>query len=452
MEIVPFVTDALGDSSYLLVSSSDAAVVDPQRDIRPYLAAAEARGATIRRVFETHVHNDYISGGPELAARGATIVAPAKAKLDFPHQPIEDGQEVCVGRVRIRALATPGHTYEHTSYLLVGEDGSVRGAFTGGCIIVASAGRSDLLGPDHTEELTHLQWESGRRIASLLTAESEVLPTHGAGSFCSSAGTISDRRSSLAQELATNPLFTSGAFEIFRGIHLGTPTPTPAYYQYMAPLNRAGPKVTGTPPLPERLQPARLESLIANGVPALDLRARSEYVAAHVPGSLAVEECTSLLGYVSWLFPFNAELALVTYDDVQAERVTVDLFRIGYERVRGYLPFHVWLEQGHDAEDFPAVDLAAAADTIKRAPQQVLDVRFASEFATEPIPGVRQLAFDRIQEWKASVGEGPVLTICASGQRSTIAATYLASQGVRASPLLRGGAPELRRLLAETPS
>ncbi|HEX6030710.1 MAG TPA: MBL fold metallo-hydrolase [Tepidiformaceae bacterium] len=447
MEIVPFVTDSLGDSSYLLVSGTDAAVIDPQRDIRPYLAAAGARGVTISRVFETHVHNDYISGGRELAARGATIVAPAKAKLNFPHQPIEDGQELCVGAVRLRALATPGHTYEHTSYLLLGEDGGVQGAFTGGCVIVASAGRSDLLGPDHTEELTRLQWESGRRIASLLTAESEVLPTHGAGSFCSSAGATSDRRSSLAQELATNPLFTSGAFEIFRRIHLGTPTPTPAYYQYMAPINRAGPKVTGTPPVPERLAPARLESLIAKGVPALDLRARSEYVAAHAPGSLAVEECTSLLGYVSWLFPFNAELALVTYDDVQAQRVTVDLYRIGYERVQGFLPFHVWLEQGHEADGFPAADLEAAADILRSGSQPVLDVRFDSEFAADPVPGARQLSFDRIQEWKDSVGKGPVLTICASGQRSTIAATYLASQGVRAMPLLRGGAPELRSLL-----
>ena len=140
MEIMQFVTEALGDSSYLVISDGEAAVVDPQRDVRPYVSAAESRGVRIGEVFETHVHNDYVSGGAELAARGAEVVAPADAGLAFLHRPIADGDEVAVGRARIRAVRTPGHTHHHVAYLAIDEAGEVVAAFTGGSIIIGGAG------------------------------------------------------------------------------------------------------------------------------------------------------------------------------------------------------------------------------------------------------------------------------------------------------------------------
>jgi hydroxyacylglutathione hydrolase len=157
MKIIQIVAESLGDASYLVVSSGVAAAIDPQRDVRPLLAAAREHGAEIRYVFETHVHNDYISGGRELAALGATVIAPAAAGLMFPHTGANDGDVFAVGGARLRAVAAPGHTYEHTAYLAIDESGATYGAFTGGSLLVGSAGRSDLLGPDHTEELTRLQ-------------------------------------------------------------------------------------------------------------------------------------------------------------------------------------------------------------------------------------------------------------------------------------------------------
>ncbi|MCC6382621.1 MAG: MBL fold metallo-hydrolase, partial [Dehalococcoidia bacterium] len=342
VRIHQFIAEALGDASYLLVSGNEAAAVDPQRDVRPLLAAAEAAGAVIRFVFETHVHNDYLSGGRELAARGATVVAPAAAGLAFPHEGVEDGEEVAVGGARLRAMATPGHTYEHTAYLAVDERGQVAGAFTGGSVLMAAAGRSDLLGPEHTDDLLRLQWESARRLAGLLPPAAEILPTHGAGSFCSATTACADRRAPLSAELARNPIFLTPSSAAFRSLQPASAAPIPGYYRHMAPINRAGARVFGEPPVPSRLDPAGLEGLIAAGTRILDVRPRLGHAAAHVPGSLGIEESDSLLAYTGWLVPFNAALALVAPDAAQAERVTVALFRLGYEDVRGSLPFAAW--------------------------------------------------------------------------------------------------------------
>ncbi|MEX0782748.1 MAG: MBL fold metallo-hydrolase [Dehalococcoidia bacterium] len=445
MEIVPFVTEALGDSSYMLVFGDEAALIDPQRDTRPYLAAAEARGARIVRVFETHIHNDYISGGPALAALGATVTAPTLGKLDFPHEAVSEGDVVRVGSVELRAVATPGHTFEHTAYFLSYAD-MPHAVFSGGSLLVGAAGRSDLLGADHTAELTRLQWESSNRLASMLGPDSAVLPTHGAGSFCSVSGGPSERTSRLSLELARNPALTSGDFETFRRLQLGMPLPTPAYYPYMAPINRAGDRRAPAPPAPKRFSTAELASVAASEVPVLDLRARSEYAAAHVPGAIALEECPSLLGYVSWLYPFDTPLALVTYDSHQADRVTGDLFRIGYEHVRGYLPFHEWLEQGQESESLQSVELAGAADLIARAGAEILDVRFEKEHLQSPLDGARQLPIDQLRQWAPTVGNGPFLVVCGSGQRAAIVASYLEAQGAQATPLIRGGAPDLSAL------
>lgn len=443
MRIHQFIADALGDASYLVVSGSEAAAVDPQRDVRPLVAAANAAGAVIRYVFETHVHNDYLSGGRELAARGATVVAPAAAALAFPHHGVADGEEVSVGGARLRAVAAPGHTYEHTAYLAVDERGQVAGAFTGGAVLMAAAGRSDLLGPEHTEELLRLQWESARRVASLLPVAAEILPTHGAGSFCSSTTACADRRAPLTAELVRNPLFLSPSFAAFRSLQLASAAPIPGYYRHMAPINRAGPRVFGEPPSPARVDPATLEGLLAAGTRILDVRPRLAHAAMHIPGSLGVEESDSFLAYTGWLVPFNAALALVSTDAAQAERVTVDLFRIGYEEVRGYLPFSAWKDSGRPVASFPVVSREEAAARLVSGQLPVLDVRYTGEQQALPLPGALSRPIDELAAWAAEVGEDEVLLVCASGQRATMAASFLHARGVRVSALADGGAADL---------
>lgn len=445
MEIIQFVAGALGDASYLVLSGDAAAVIDPQRDVRPYLATAAERGASIRYVFETHVHNDYLSGGRELAARGAEIVAPAESGLQFPHTAVSDGEEVTFGAARLRAVAAPGHTYEHTAYLAIDEAGAIKGAFTGGAILMAAAGRSDLLGPDHTEELTRMQWETGRRIAAMLPPTAEILPTHGAGSFCSTTATTGDRRAPLAIELDRNPLFSGDSYETFRSLQLASAAPIPGYYRHMAPLNRLGPRVFGEPPQPLPLSPAALGEILAAGTNVVDTRTRFDHATGHVPGSLGIEDGGSFLAYVGWLLPFNAPLALVTYDSEPAERLATDLFRIGYEDVRGYLPFKQW--KGQPLAAIPVVTQQEAAHILKSGALPVLDVRFAYEQDLEPLPGALRRTIDTFPTWAGTLGNERLLIVCASGERATMAASLLQARGCDVIALADGGASDIRRIL-----
>lgn len=447
MEIVPFVTESLGDSSYLIVAGDVAAVVDPQRDVRPYVEAAAQRGVRITLAFETHVHNDYISGGPELVALGATLVAPEAAGLCFAHRAVSDGDDVALGPVTLRAVAAPGHTFEHTAYLAIDEAGDVRAAFTGGSLIIGGAGRTDLLGPEHTAELTRLQWESGRRIASMLPAAAELLPTHGSGSFCSSGGG-SERRATLAHEREGNRLLLSPTLERFHELHLASLAPAPRYYAHMAPINRAGAPVYGEPPMAKLLAPGDIDAALAAGVAVVDPRDRHDYVRAHVPGSVLIDEGESTLAYTGWTLPFDAPLALIVEDAAQAERTTTDLFRIGYEHVRGYLPYAAWRDAGRPSDSLAVATVDDIVTALRERPSTVLDVRFGYEHDAAPLPGARHLPIDRLPEWLGDV-LGPVFVVCGSGVRATMAASFLAERGVVASPLIDGGAAAVLARLAE---
>jgi hydroxyacylglutathione hydrolase len=186
-------TTSLGDRSYLLDDGRTAVVVDPQRDIDRITGLLEQRGLRLSHVVETHVHNDYVSGGLELArTTGATYVLAGGDDLSFGYQPVADGDVLEAGRMRLRVLHTPGHTHHHVSYVLHNADGHIRGVFTGGSMLYGATGRTDLVRPEDTRQLTHAQYHSVRRLAAELPADSPVYPTHGFGSFCSATPTIGE--------------------------------------------------------------------------------------------------------------------------------------------------------------------------------------------------------------------------------------------------------------------
>jgi glyoxylase-like metal-dependent hydrolase (beta-lactamase superfamily II)/rhodanese-related sulfurtransferase len=449
MEYELFVTPGLGDNSYLLISGGEAVVVDPQRDAWRFLAAADSRQLRVRYVVETHVHNDYVSGALEIrAAAGAEIAAPARGKYEFPHRPMAEGEAVRIGALRVVAWETPGHTPEHLSWLVY-EDGRQDpvAVFGGGSLIVGSAGRTDLLGPGVTDELTRAQFRSLRRLATLPPTV-QLLPTHGAGSFCTASVGSMDRTSTIGAELRSNPALAARDEEGFLRQQLAGLRAYPAYYAHMAAINRAGPLVLGRLPAVAAVGPAEVARRLESGAWLIDARDRRTFAAAHVPGAINIELDSTFGTYVGWLTPFNAPLLLLLPEPVSealAEAVT-QLIRIGYERLLGYVAggLEAWQSQGRPVRSFPI----AGVDDLCRAylagqPIQALDVRQPVEWEAGHIPGSLRI---HLGDVPARLGEIPadreVWTTCASGHRASMAASLLDRAGIPVRLVATGGVPE----------
>ena len=467
MDLELFVTPGLGDASYLVASGGEAVLVDPQRDAWRFLEVAERRRWRVRHVLETHVHNDYLSGAIETrAATGAEIVAPARGGYQFEHRAVDDGDSLEIGGIRLTALGTPGHTPEHLAWLVteLGSEDTPTAMFTGGRLLVGSVGRTDLLGPALTDALTTDQQRSLRRLEELAD-DVQVLPTHGAGSFCSAGPMSAGRTTTIGAERVGNATFAlaDAAPEVFREQVLGELGRVPDYYAHMAGMNRSGPRVLGRLILPPALDPAGFEAAAASGVAVIDGRDRDAFAAGHLPGSLNIELDGTFSGYVGWLVPFAAPVLLVLPDgtpDALAE-ATTELLRIGYERVPG------WLEGGPEAWAASGRPLSSYATTTMRAVHRakaegedaslLLDVRQPIEWATDGVvPGAERIFVADLPARLDMLPPGSAVTVfCRSGSRASIAASILDKAGVNVRLVNTGGAnrwPEpLERLPDEAP-
>jgi hydroxyacylglutathione hydrolase len=448
MDFEIFVTPGLGDNSYLVKSGGQAAIVDPQRDVWRFLRAAEEEKLTVRYVLDTHVHNDYLSGACAIrAATGAEIAAPARGAYRFAHRALAEGDELRVGNLRIVALETPGHTPEHLAYLVfeAGRADPVA-VFSGGSLIVGSAGRTDLLGEARTDELTRAQFRSLQRIARL-GDELQLLPTHGAGSFCAATVPGLQRTSTLADERESNPALRVRDEETFHRQQLSGLPAYPAYYRYMAPINRNGPVVMRAVPDAALVPPARVQHLSADGAWIVDLRDRLDFASGHIPGALNIELNNTFASYVGWVVPFDAPMILVLPDDSAWQEARTQLLRIGYDHVAGYLTggMDAWRAEGRTVNSYPVAEI----DDLCRAclsgqPMQILDVRQGREWDQGHIPEKSRHVF--VGDLREHLGELPrnteFWTICASGYRASIAASLLDREGLAVRLVGRGGVPE----------
>jgi len=451
MDLELFHTPGLGDSSYLLASGREAVLVDPQRDAWRFVEAARERGWRIRHVLETHVHNDYLSGALETrAATEAEIVAPARGGYEFEHRPVDEGDSVEIGGLRLTAWATPGHTPEHLAWVVsdVERSDAPTAVFTGGSLLVGSVGRTDLLGLALTDALTRDQQRSLQRLAEL-PASTKVLPTHGSGSFCSAGPAGTQRTTTIAAEEFSNPTFRladadPGEFHDEALAGLGR---VPAYYAHMAALNRRGPRVLGRLILPEALDPAAFESKAAAGVTIVDARDRKEFAGGHIRGSLNIELASAFSGYVGWLVPFAEPVLLVLPDapDALAE-ATTELLRIGYERVHGWLEggIDAWVASGRAIATYPTTSMRALGEERAAGASNglLLDVRQPIEWQDEGVvPGSRQIFVadlpGRVDELPA---DEPITVFCRSGHRASMAASILENAGREVRLVSEGGA------------
>ncbi|MGH3278540.1 MAG: rhodanese-like domain-containing protein, partial [Trebonia sp.] len=380
--LIPLVDEGLGNSAYLAdLGDGRALAVDAPRDLRALRAAAERRGLRVAFAADTHLHADFLSAATQLAADdGATVLAAAAGRREFPHTPLADGAEVDLGGLTLRALDTPGHTDEHLSYLLL--DGPRElGVFTGGSLIVGSAARTDLLGADRARELARAQYHSLRRLAAL-PAATPVWPTHGAGSFCS-APPGAERTTTIGAQLAANPLLAVPDEEAFASRLLASLGSYPAYFDRLSELNRQGPSpVAGAGGLAP-LTPAGVRSLLASGGWLVDVRPTADFAAGHVPGAVAISLRDQFATWLGWLVPADVPLGFVLAPGQDPAEVTWQALKVGYELLAGQLAggLPAWREDGGPVQ---ATELITADRVAGRA---VLDVRQLGEYLAGHVPG-----------------------------------------------------------------
>jgi hydroxyacylglutathione hydrolase len=434
--IVPVVDEGLGNSSYLVdLGDGRALVVDPERDPVPYLAAAADRRLRLAYVAETHLHADFVSGSRELAAQGAQVLAAAAGHTAFPHRGLEDGTEVDLGGLTLRALATPGHTPEHLSYLLL--DGQrPRALFSGGSLLVGAVARTDLIAPERTEELARDLWRSLHEQILALPGDLAVYPTHGAGSFCSApAGNA--RTTTIGAERATNPLLAVPGEDAFVKLLLEGLGSYPPYFSRLREVNRRGPTVYGPQPPPlARLDTGQVRDLIDRGAAVIDARPIAGFAAGHIAGSLSIPLRDQFASWLGWLVGADRTVVLVL-DRFQDRAEVVRLaYKIGYERLAGELAggMVAWKAAGLSSRRVRLVPAAEAAGTI-------VDVRQDAEFAAGHIPGALHIELGSLSGTGVPAA-GPLTLICGHGERAMSAASILEAAGHRDLAVVVGGAAE----------
>ncbi len=433
IEAITFEASGLGDRSYLVHDGEVAVVVDPQRDQERYIAAAEQLGVRITHVFETHIHNDYVSGGLGLAREvDARYVLPEGEQLAFAEEcsTLGDGESLTTGSLTISALSTPGHTPHHLSYLLRNSDGGTAYVCTGGSVLPGGVGRTDLLGADRAAELATAQWASVRRLLTELDDSTAVLPTHGFGSFCSATPTVGSDPGTLtvAVETHRNPAMTADMESFARSL-ISDPPPIPAYYQYMAPMNRSG---VAAPRYERvvRIDEIELNRLLRAGGIVTDLRPRRSFAAAHRRGSTNIELGTNLTTYFGWVLPFDQPYTLIAMSLQEIEESRRLLARIGREEVAGYLLVEDLDLAG--SANYPVATFEDLARVTEAEGQpHVIDIRHASEWREGHLAQARHIALPDLEAKRSTLPTEQELWVhCAAGFRAAIAASQLSAWGL----------------------
>ncbi len=425
--IVPIDTPTLGDRSYLAHDGQVALVVDPQRDIDRVLELAEAAGVRITHVFETHIHNDYVTGGLALVkVTGAAYHVNAADDVAYERVPIRDGDVIDVSdALRVRVIATPGHTYTHLSYSLESQ-GEPMGVFSGGSLLFGSTGRPDLLGPDHTHALVHHQYASARRLAAELPDHAQVLPTHGFGSFCSA--TQSEATSStIGQEKHTNPALTQDVQDYVAELLAGLDA-WPAYYAQMGPANSAGPDAADLS-APEPADAAALRGRLQAGEWVVDLRTRTAFATGFVPGTFNFGIDGQLATYLGWLIPWGTPVTLLGETPEQVAEAQRELVRIGIDRPAAAATGSPQEWTDRPLESFERATFADLAQVRHHRPVAILDVRRVGEWRESHIEGAVNIPIHQLLNRVAEVPAGEVWVHCGAGYRASVAASILTAHG-----------------------
>ncbi len=429
-KIASFVNEGLGHSSYLVdLGDGTALVIDPARIPTAQIGYADERGLRIAYAADTHTHADYISGSPDLAARGATFLAPAAAGLDREYRGLADGEIVEVGRYRLEAIATPGHTPDHLAYLL-SSDAVPVALFSGGSLMVGTVGRTDLLGDEHREALAHDLYRALRDRILTLPDDLAVYPTHGAGSFCSAPGG-GDRTTTVGRERTTNPLLSMDEDDFVKHLLAGLGT-FPDYFLRLPSVNQHGLPLHDDVPTLTPLDLGAVDALLADGAVVVDARKVVDFAAGHIPGSLSIELRPVFASWLGWLTEPDQPVAVILDDDQDETDLVRQALTIGHDNLAGRLTggISTWTAAGRPLAGTEMI----GPDAIDRT---LLDIRQANEYAAGHVPDAVNVELGDLPS--AMVPDGPVATMCGKTERAMTAASVLERRGHRDVAVLRGG-------------
>ena len=429
-----FYLGCLAHASYMFGSKSEAVVVDPQRDVEIYLEAAQKNGLTIRHIFETHLHADFVSGHKELAQRtGAKIYVGAAAGAKFEHVALHEGFELQVGDICVRVLETPGHTPE--SVCLVLSD-CARGdepfaVLTGDTLFVGDVGRPDLSPTYTAEELADRLYDSLHRKLMTLPDKTLVYPAHGAGSLCG-RNLRAESSSTIGTERLTNWALQIKMREEFIAQMTSNLPARPEYFAEDAAINREGAAALSdlTPLTP--IKPAELQEQISHGATVVDVRPNNDFAAAHIPNSINIALTGQFAAWSGAVLGLSARPVLVADNDQQIAEARVRLARVGIEDVAGYLEGGIaaWKAAGLPLTQVPQLTVQELKQHVDSGAVRVLDVRRAAEFEAGHIDGANWYALDDFKRALPRLDKEQKLAVhCKGGYRSMIACSFLQRAG-----------------------
>ena len=449
-----FLDEGLAQSSFLIGCdrTKQAVAIDPRRDASVYAAAARQQSFTLAAAIETHIHADFVSGARELHADGVNVISGPGSNLGYPHHEAADGERMTLGDLSLTFMHTPGHTPEHMAILAELPDAPAR-LFTGDLLFVGAVGRPDLLGEAQSRQLAGELYGSLQRVMQLPDTL-EVHPGHSAGSLCG-AGIGKAPHSTIGRERQLNSMLRHAErSEFVRAVLADLPDTAP-YFARMKRLNREGPPLlglTGRPPALPAMKPAAAAALAADGALLIDLRSNADFAASHPAGALNFAFGPKLGYWAGWILPIDTPIIFIAEDAAHAGQAALQLFRVGLDRVEGFVDGGVTAWRGASLptatiERISAADLRAAIGRCD--PLLIVDVRTPKEWASGHIEGSVNIA---LGELPARAGElardAVVTTICEGGYRSSVASSLLAREGIPRVVNVAGGMVAYRELEA----
>ena len=453
MKVEQIYTGCLAQGAYFIESEGEVAIIDPLRESEIYLKKAEKEGASIKYIFETHFHADFVSGHVDLAGKsGGKVIYGSGAKADFDFHEAQDGEIFKLGKIKIKALHTPGHTLESTTYLLLDESGEEHAIFSGDTLFIGDVGRPDLAqkGTMTQDDLAGMLFDSLRSKIMTLPDKVIVYPAHGAGSACGK-NMSKETHDLLGNQKQTNYALRADMTkeEFIREVTDGL-LPPPQYFAQNVAMNKS--VAVGLDKVLEKgniaLDPETFEAMVIHeGVLVLDTRDQKDFVQGHIPNSIFIGVDGNFAPWVGALIPDLQQPIVFLADEGREEEVVTRLSRVGHDNTLGYLKggFETWKAAGKEIQTLESITADTFARRYANGNIHVIDVRKSGEYETEHVENAENIPLDSISRQTDRIHINKTCYIhCARGYRSVIAASILKSRGFHNLIDVAGGYKDIK--------